>query len=190
MPTPPDDRRAGLDPPQFRLSTMLWGVALLAVLFALVSYFGLHSALVLTLFALAVAAHVAGNALGTKLRASGDRPLPWKLGEPLATPTRQAPAAEDFAPTTELRDRRPLGLPIVIATVVGGLVAAAVGGLLMLAILDQAPTWTAIIAGTVACGALGAIWTFVAFGFIQVTWSACWQATRKIDQHRQTSKPR
>lgn len=188
MPTPPDDRRAGLDPPQFHLSTMLWGVALLAVLFAMVTYFGLHSALVLTLFALAVAAHVAGNALGTKLRASGDRPLPWSQGEAPATPIRQAPAAEDFAPTTELRERRPLGLPIVIATIAGGLVTAAVGGLLMVAILDRAPTWTAMIAGTVACGALGAIWTFVTFSFVQVTWSACWQATRKIDQHRPTSK--
>lgn len=185
----PDDRRAGLQPPQFRLSTMLWGVALLAALCGLVTYFGLHSALVLVLFALAIAAHVAGNALGTQLRANGDRPLPRENGEAVARPIRRMPAAEDFAPSTELRDRRSLGLPIVIATMAGGILTAAVGGLLMVAILDQAPTWTAIIVGTVACGALGAIWTFVAFSFVQVAWSALWQATRKTDGHHKSSNP-
>jgi len=167
---------------------MLWGVALVAVLCAAVSYFGLHSALVLLLFALAIAAHVAGNALGTQLRANGDRPLPRVGGEPAVLPTRQAPAAEDFAPSTELRERRSLGLPIVIATIAGGGLAAGLGGLVMVALSAQAPTWTAIIAGTLACGALGAIWTFLAFGFVQVTWSAARQATRNVDgQHKSTN---
>jgi len=182
----PDDHRAGLRPPQFKLSTMLWAVALLAVLCALVSYFGLHSALVLTLFALAVAAHVAGNALGTQLRANGDRPLPLENGKPHRRPIRHSPTADEFAPATELRDRRSLGLPIVIATISGGILTAALGGILLVAILERAPTWTATIAGTVACGTLGAIWTFVAFGFVQVAWSAVCQATGKVAPHRET----
>lgn len=164
---------------------MLWAVALLAVMSALVNYFGLHAALIVVLLVLAIVAHVAGNALGTKLRESGDRPLPRFPGEPVAKPSHRAPTAEEFAPSTELGDRRSLGLPIIVATVAGGTLAAVLGILLMVTLLEPAPTWVALIAGTVACGALGAIWTFVSFGFIQVTVGAFWQATGK-DQHRQT----
>ena len=185
----PDDRRAGLEPPQFRLSTLLYAVALMAVLCALVSYFGLHSALVLVLFALAVAAHIAGNALGTQLRANGDRPLSGKDGKPATRSIRRSPTADEFAPATELRDRRSLGRPIVIATISGGVLTATTGGILLMTILDRAPTLTALIGGTVACGALGAIWTFVAFSFVQVAWSAIRQATEKVDPHRKTPNP-
>lgn len=165
---------------------MLWVVALLAVLSALVGYFGLHSALVLVLFALAVAAHVAGNALGTQLRANGDRPLQSENGNSVGRPIRRAPTADEFAPSTELRDRCSLGPPIVIATISGGFLTAAAGGLLMIVTLERAPTWTAIFAGTIACGTLGAIWTFVAFSFIQVATGAIWQATRNIDRNHKT----
>jgi Flp pilus assembly protein TadB len=185
----PDDRRAGLEPPQFRLSTLLYAVALLAVLCALVSYFGLHSALVLILFALAIAAHVAGNALGTQLRANGDKPLPGKDGKPTMQWIRRPPTADEFAPATELGDRRSLGRPIVIATISGGVLTAVLGGILLLTILQRTPTLVALIGGTVACGALGAFWTFLAFGFVQVAWGAICQATEKVDPHRKTPNP-
>jgi len=183
MVTPiPDDRRAGLPPPQFRLATLLWGVALLAVLSAMVSYFGAHSALILILFALAVAAHVAGNALGTQLRSNGDRPLSLDDGRQSPARTFRAPTADEFAPTTKLHHRNSLGLPIVIATFTGGVATAILGGLVMLFALHPSPTWTAVIVGTLACCALGAMWTFAAFSFIQVTGGAFWQASRKVDR--------
>ncbi len=168
---------------------MMWIVALLAVLCALVTYFGLHSALVLILFALAIAAHIAGNALGTQLRANGNQPLPGEHGEVTSTSWRRAPAAEDFAPPSELCARRSLGLPIVIATILGGLLTAAAGGLLMIVMFERPPTWTAIIAGTIACGTLGAIWTFVGFGFVQVAGGAFFQATKKVDSNRNKPLP-
>jgi hypothetical protein len=185
----PDDRRAGLDPPRFSLSTLLYAVALTAVLCALVSYFGLHSALVLILFALAVVAHVAGNALGTQLRANGDKPLPGENGKLAMRSVRRSPTADDFAPPTELRDRRSLGRPIVIATISGGVIVAVLGGILQLTVLDRTPTATALVGGIIACGTLGAFWTFVAFGFVQVAWSAMCQATEKVDPHRKTPNP-
>ena len=189
MPDTPNDRRAGLPPPQFKLATMLWGVAVLAGLFACVSYLGLHSALILMLFALAVAAHVAGNALGTQLRSNGDRPLPPVDGEPLKQPVHRIPTPADFAPSTQLRDHRSLGRPIVIATIVGGVGTALLGSILMVGILSKPPTWTALIAGTLACGTLGAIWTFIGFGFVQVAWGALGQARGDVEQNHRTSKP-
>ena len=168
---------------------MLWSVAVIAVLCALVTYFGMHSALILLLFALAVAAHVAGNALGTQLRANGDRPLPSEDGTVVRKTERHVPTADEFAPASELRRRSSLGFPIVIATVCGSLLTAAAGGLLMAVLLERTPTWTARIAGTVACGTLGGIWTFVAFSFIQVTGGAWRQATRKVDSPRDTLHP-
>ena len=71
----PTDRRAGLKPPQFRLSTLLWGMAALSALFAAMTWVGPLAAFGLVLLALSIVAHVAGNALGTRLRENGSRPL-------------------------------------------------------------------------------------------------------------------
>ncbi len=182
----PDDHRAGLRPPQFRLSTLLWVVAGVGMLCASFTYFGPHAALILILLVTVVGAHVAGNALGTQLRANGNQPID-RGGRQPAQRSRRPPAAEDFAPTSELHDRRSLGLPVVVATVAGGVLTAAAGGLMMIVVLDEVPTWTAIVAGTLACGALGAMGTFMAFSFIQVAGGALWRATRSADSDQ---KPR
>ena len=77
MATPiPDDRRLPLEPPQFRLRTLLLVIAglclLLAVLISLNPY-GMFAAIMLVLIVLA---HVAGATIGHRLRDHGDRRAP------------------------------------------------------------------------------------------------------------------
>ena len=66
------DTRPGLKPPQFGLKTLFWLVALLCGVLATLQWSPLIGAAVLLLGA-AVFAHVAGNALGSRLRANGNR---------------------------------------------------------------------------------------------------------------------
>ena len=163
--------------PQFRLSTLMWLTTLIGGCLALVTYIGAWAAMVVGLFALMIIAHVAGNAIGMKLRQSGDsltrqEPLP---GFDANLPKR--PIAESFAPTTQLRERKSLGLPVIIATGVGFLLGAALAIGLLPAMLDPKPAWEALIAAAIACGVLGSLATFAGFSFIQVATHALWQAT-------------
>src|SRR5262245_13086936 len=104
----PDDRRPALPPPRFSLGALFVGTALLGVLFAGIHYFGTFWIVIVILFALCVVAHVAGNAIGTKLREFGDTPLEAD-DTPARVPPIAKPAPSDFAPVTRLRQRRPLG---------------------------------------------------------------------------------
>jgi len=179
MATSPDDRRPGLRPPQFGMATMMITMAVLGAGFAMITYFGAYVASVIALFALMVLVHIAGNALGTKLRQNGDTPID-EDGQLAASATRdRQPAAVEFAPTTRLRDRGSLGLPVAVATVAGFIVTSGVGAVLLPLALSRAPTVVAWIAGSIACGVLGAIATFITFSFIQVASDAVWQATRE-----------
>ncbi len=184
-----DDRRPGLKPPRFGLATLMWAIAVLGVLFALISYLGSHATLLLILFALAVVAHVAGNALGTRLRANGDTPLPEREGDRYEPPQTRVPGQGDFAPTTKLHDRGALGLPIAIATAAGVVAGGLLGGALLGLVAQPAPSWPAVLLGAAACGVLGGIWTFIAFGFIQVAGGAVWQATRDPSGRRRPRVP-
>ena len=169
-----DDFRHPLPPPRFSLATMFWAIGMLAVLFATMSYLGTSAALLLALFATAVFAHVAGNALGTKLRDSGDTSL-VPMNERGAS-LRQRGAATDFAPTTKLRDRYALGWPALMATVAGAVVGGLLGGVGLTLSMNQI-TVQAVALAVIASTVLGAIWAFAAASFIQVSFTAARQAT-------------
>lgn len=91
-------------------------LSLLGVLFAAMSYLGAYATLLAVLFALTVAAHVAGNVLGTQLRANGNRSLP-----PNDDPRPKNPRVSEnnFAPASQLHHRSALGRPIIVTTAVG-----------------------------------------------------------------------
>jgi len=154
---------------------MMWLTALVGVCMALVTYIGAWAAMVVGLFVLMIGAHVVGNALGTKLRRSGDS-LSGKESAPEPS-ALDRPVSESFAPTTHLRDRKPLGIPVLIATGVGFLVCGLLASLLLPQVLNPKPTWEAVLAAAIACGVLGALVTFAGFSFLQVTIKALWQAT-------------
>lgn len=174
-----DDRRPGLEAPQLRLATMLWIVALLCSIFAVMGTAGPYAAFVLILLILAVFAHVSGNALGTRLRENGNRPISSD-GEKLNRPRfRTRPLNnDDYAPTTQLGRRYALGFVVLIATSVGALLGAAGGGSLLIFLNWQRITIYAIGFAILFCGLLGGFAGFLTSSFLHVLLGAQSEAVR------------
>lgn len=170
---------SGLKPPRFSLRTLLWAFTIFGLLLTAYANFGSHVVAIFCLLALAILAHVAGNALGTQLRASGasdatDGSRSGGHGLP-----RRKPAAGDFAPVTKLQERSPLGRPIVIATAVGAVAGGVLGGIIFSRLLAEKLTLSSISIGIIAAAVLGGIWTFITSSFLQVAGGALWQALRE-----------
>ena len=154
---------------------MLWAVTGFAVLFAATQWLEL-SPLVLAGLAFLVVSiflHVAGNAIGTRLRQLGDhrdRELETISREP------RRPQAEDFAPPTRLSLHQGLGWTIIVATVAGAILGGASGGV-WTALTSRGPlNPLAIGIGIVAFGTLGGLAAFGASALVQVLAGAIWQA--------------
>lgn len=171
---PLSDRRPMLSPPQFHLRTLLLGVALCGLIFATIQWLSPAAFFGLLFLALCIAAHVAGNSIGTKLRENGDRPIP-----------PQAPFDERFAPVPrdelpvapQMSHRTGLGRPQWIATIVGialGGLCGGVGAILLSRHWDD----SILALGVLSFGTLGGIFAFVGYSFTNVFWSAYQQAQR------------
>lgn len=169
-----DDHRPGLNPPRFSLASLFFGVAVLGVLFAAITYLGTYATLLVILFVLTIAAHVAGNSLGTQLRDNGDKP---QIVDGPSPQKRRRSGANDFAPPSQLHQRSTLGKPIFITTGVGIVAGAALGGYGLVSLMEH-PTIVTIAFGITASGVLGGIWTFAASSFLHVTSGAIRQASR------------
>ena len=130
MQVPQHDRREGLRPPQFRLSTLLWGMTALSILFAAMTWVGPLAALGLLLLFLSIVAHVAGNAIGTRLREIGSRPRAETGGAPdfLKRKPGSRVSAGECAPATRLGSHHPLGWLIVVATAIAFVLGGVAGG--------------------------------------------------------------
>ena len=103
-PVPSDEtaQRPGLSPPQFGLRAIFATTTALAVILFALRIAGPLAAAALILLAAAILAHVAGNALGTRLR---DQEKPTATGD--NKPERVTIAQpHHFAPPTHLRHRQ------------------------------------------------------------------------------------
>jgi hypothetical protein len=173
MNVPPDDRRPGLPPPRFGLAFLMLAMTLCGLIFAVVHYVGMTWSVLVVFLLLCVLAHVAGNAMGTRLRDIGSQPV---AGSERSF-ARAAP--RDFAPDSKLREKRSLGKPIVVITVCGAALSGILGGLGLAWLTDGRSTWTVHAMGIGACVVLGTIWTFAAVSFVQVTFGAWYHALRE-----------
>jgi len=147
-----------------------------AALFALSRW--LHPAAVAALAFLAVSifCHVAGNAIGTRLREIGDQPSADQPHE--AAGAYRHPRPEDFAPIGPLGRRQSLGWTIVVAISVG-VASGAVGGGLWTFIAGRRHACPLSIAvGVIAFAVLGGMAAFATVAFAQVLTSAIWQAMK------------
>jgi hypothetical protein len=127
----------------------------------------------LVFLALSVAGHVAGNAIGTRLRQMGDEPQ-----EPLAAVHigRRIPQAHEFAPATSLSQRYSLGWSIIVASSIGVASGAVGGGLWTFAAGRGHAGSFDIAIGVVAFATLGGLAAFATVSFAQVLCGAFWQA--------------
>ena len=157
-----------LSPPRFSLRTLLLVMALFGAVLAATLAMGPLPTAMLVLLALAIAAHVAGNALGTQLR-DHRRSQPAPVRDPAPAPRME---------TTNLSTHQGLGWPLVAAIGSGAL--AGVGmGILVFGWLTQEATREDLLLGSLTFGALGAMAGFLSGSFLQVLFRAWHQANEE-----------
>lgn len=166
---PADDRRPTLTPPQFGLRTLLLIVSLCAVIFASFQWLSPLAIVGLIFLVICIAAHIAGNAIGTRLRENGSRPLPPHHLEPHSARFPAVSTAE-FAEATQLSRHSSLGWPQMFATL-AGIAAGGIGGGLGTILLSREYNEATVLIGAIAFAALGGMAAFIGYSFVQVALS-------------------
>jgi hypothetical protein len=160
--------------PQFSLLTLFKGVTALAVLFAVAAWAGPLWSWVLGLAALLVAAHVAGNWLGTRLRDDATDDIRREReaardGSRLAGDAAIRPQVDAkeraAAALAHLRQRRSLGRTIHIACAAGSIVSVGLAIGLVLAIDDSRLSLSAVLVAMISAAVIGGILGFLAASF-------------------------
>ena len=130
----------------------------------------------LLFLAAAIALHVFGNAIGTRLRQIGDRPDIPSLDRD--EPALRQPRPEDFAPATRLSVKQSLGWIIAAATL-AGTIAGGFGGGIWTAVASRGPLNLFNIGiGVIAFAVLGGLAAFGVAALVQVLLGAIVQALR------------
>jgi hypothetical protein len=175
-----DDRRPGLKPPQYGLGTLFVFLTIVCCLLVTAREVGPLGGSALLLLVLAVFAHVAGNAIGTRLRANGDAQIDRAGRAMLRRDQRHFPMpCVPFAPATQLSVRKALGRSMLVLTGVGAIVGATSGAWLLGSVNWERATVANMAIGTVSFAVLGGLWGFWASSFFHVFWDALAQAHRE-----------
>ena len=164
----------GLSPPQFGMRQLFLFMLVVALLLVAVKSLDPLLSFTLVLLALSIFAHVAGNAIGTKLRDQRK-----EIAPPKGT-TRKA-EARDFAPATQLSERKPLGWVMKILTTLGAVVGGTAGGWFLANQAGDKATIANVTLAVLSCGVLGGFFGFWMSSFLQIALTAVWQAHREAD---------
>ena len=145
-----------------RLVTYSWLAVVLAVASAAIGWLGLAGWMAAAVLIASIGMHVAGNAIGTRLRDDTDRDLdrlgtshrPWAIvNVPVARPGH-------------LQRTTPLGRLVPVSAGIGGLCGGAIGAGCLLT-LTSCSTAGAVIGGTSAA-VIGALAGFLAASFVEI----------------------
>lgn len=185
------DRKSALSL-QFSLRAlllMMFGVAVSVLIVREVhAWFGAAYAAVMILTVLSIFAHVAGAALGGRLRASKDVELRFKTGEAsdvdgeeiesrLLQPMEAQQA--DFARQTQLSEQRPLNLePIYYFVGVGAVFCAIAASVVLIWYMWDSLAIVNVLFGAASAAMIGGLFGFLAGSLYQVVRSALSEAQK------------
>jgi hypothetical protein len=167
-----DDHDGVLGPPRFTLRALLGAVTALGCLFGLMTALGTVWSMALVLFLTLIAAHVAGNSLGTKLRdrasrrGPGERPVDFQPG--------QRPKLEVVSPQP-LTQRARLNRVTLVVAAAAALAGGALGGAAAAEIYPRAGA-AALALGAGSSAILGAFVGFAVTSFVCVVRAAMREA--------------
>lgn len=171
----PNDPRPPLEPPRFRLRTLLLAMGGVCVLLAILSSLSPYGMFAGVMLVLLVIAHVVGAALGHRLRDHGDR-VPASAAD---SSERYRPvAAAEFAPPTRLGGKRRPGRLVVAMTIAWAILGAGGGAALLVVLNGERSNLMNVSSGALAFAVLGAIWGFALASFLQEMLSALSEAHR------------
>jgi hypothetical protein len=143
-----------------RLETYSWLAVVLAVACAAINWLGLAGWMAAFVLLVSIAAHVAGNALGTRLREATDRDLATRRrrsGPPPEMP-RSAPA--------HLERRSQLGRLVPVSAGIGATCGAVAGTVSLLALTGSSVPGAVL--GGVSSAVIGGLLGFLGASFVEI----------------------
>jgi len=140
--------------------TFSWLAVLVGVACAAIGWLGLAGWLAAAVLAGCVVVHVAGNALGTRLRDDTDRDLARR-------PTRSRPGPVPVPqPPTHLQRRTSLGGLVPVSAAVGGVVGGGAGSAALVCLVGSSPAGAVL--GGASSAVIGALVGFLAASFVEI----------------------
>jgi hypothetical protein len=141
-----------------RFTTYCWLALAVGVACAAIGWLGLAGWLAVAVVAASVAAHVAGNALGTRLREAADQRLERLPGRPVAIIPRPEP--------TSLERRTSLGRLVPVSVGIGG-VCGGLAGSYALFVAAGASVAGAVLGG-ISSAVIGGLGGFLLASFVEI----------------------
>jgi hypothetical protein len=154
-------------PPQFGLRTMFLGVTLLSAAFALFTAVGAAISAALLMLGSLLAAHVVGNAIGTRLREQES--LPPSESPPQSLDLNRVAQNES---AQRLRENTAIDRRWMIIAGLGALIGSVAGGFAISVAVGSKLTLAGLCLGTVSSAVLGGFAGFMAMSFWTVARSA------------------
>ena len=146
-----------------------------ALVCAAIGWLGIAGWLATVVVAASLAAHVAGNAIGTRLREATDRDLAARRREAKGEPPPMPPPKPTFLETTTSLGR----LVPVSATI--GAACGALAGSVSLALLTNASLAGALLGG-ISSGVIGALFGFLLASFVEIVRASLREAIAAEDR--------
>jgi hypothetical protein len=168
------------------LRTFSWLTVVVGVSVAAIGWFGIPGTLAILVAAACIAAHVAGNAIGTGIRDATDRERPAERHLSVQLPPRQAP--------TLLERGESLGRLVPISAGIGGVLGGLIGTFCLIILVGS--SLPGAVLGGVSSAVIGGIGWFLIASFVDVIRSAFREADaaeqfqrRQVAADRSTTKP-
>ena len=143
-----------------RLVTYSWLAVVLALACAAIGWLGLAGWMAAVVLLASVAMHVAGNAIGTRLRETTDRDLRLRRGIPPGQPSLPIPVP------THLERRSSLGRLVPVSTGIGATCGGTAGTLSLLWLTGSSPAGAVL--GGVSSALIGGLLGFLLASFVEI----------------------